>query len=148
MGHHDNPFLADAARLFRGNAPLATAGSPFAAPAASPSYPTLVDVDPSAPPGTYSYALLANGEHVDPDEVEVAHVASIEIVTVWDANVLHVDHLTPPRSYFVGEETGDDTTRCDFLLPREMLGANRAPIVVANEASASLVIPPWLQRDD
>jgi hypothetical protein len=102
----------------------------------------VVDVDPNAPPGSYTYTLLKSGPEVNPDEVEVPHLASIEVMTVWDSNILHVDHLTPPRSYYVGEEVGDNKTTCDFFVPSEMLGTTRAPIVVANGVSASLVILP------
>jgi hypothetical protein len=134
-----NPFAAGAAGAAVN--PFAAASSPFAAAAAAP-YAGVVDVDPNAPPGTYTYALVRSGPEVSPDEVEVAHVASIEVITVWDSNVLHVDHLTPPRSYFVGEEIGDDKTVCDFFVPSEMLGTTRAPIVVADGVNASLVILP------
>jgi hypothetical protein len=133
-----NPFAASAVGTA---SPFAAAANPFAGAPSSP-YAGVVDVDPNAPPGTYTYALLRSGPDVSPDEVEVAHVASIEVMTVWDSNILHVDHLTPPRSYFVGEELGDDKTSCDYFVPSEMLGTTRAPIVVANGVSASLVILP------
>jgi hypothetical protein len=140
-----NPFAAAAPVVAN---PFAAAPNPFAA-AANPfgaaepgAYPGVVDVDPNAPPGTYTYALVRSGPDVNPDEVEVPHVASVEVIVSWDANVLHVDHLTPPRSYFVGEESGDDKTTCDFFVPSEMLGTTRAPIVVANGVAASLVILP------
>jgi hypothetical protein len=141
-----NPFAAAAVGAAPAN-PFAAAPSPFAAAAnpfsaAAEPYAGVVDVDPNAPPGTYTYALVRSGPDVSPDEVEVAHVASIEVMTVWDTNILHVDHLTPPRSYFVGEELGDDKTTCDFFVPSEMLGTTRAPIVVASGVSASLVILP------
>jgi len=122
--------------------PFAAVVNPFAAALPHTRCAGAVDVDLCAPPGTYSYALLRSGPEVGPDEVEIAHVASIEVITVWDSNVLHVEHLTPPRSYFVGEELGNDKAACDFFVPSEMLGTTRAPIVVARGASASLVILP------
>jgi len=136
-----NPFAAAAVSAPAAN-PFAAAVNPFAAAAPATPYAGVIDVDPNAPPGTYTYALVRSGPDVNPDEVEVAHVASIEVMTVWDSNILHVDHLTPPRSYFVGEELGDEKTSCDFFVPSEMLGTTRAPIVVANGVSASLVILP------
>jgi hypothetical protein len=135
-----NPFAAAAVVAPAGN-PFAAAHNPFAAAAPETPYAGVVDVDPNAPPGTYTYSLIRSGPDVSPDEVEVAHVASIEVVTVWDGNTLHVDYLTPPRSYFVGEEL-DEKNKCDFFVPSEMLGTTRAPIVVANGVSASLVILP------
>jgi hypothetical protein len=148
-----NPFAApSASNPFAGSAPLAAA-NPFAAsnpfggggasvsPYAPSPYAGVADVDPNAPPGTYTYAMVKSGPEVSPDEVEVPHLASIEVMVLWDTNVLHVDHLTPPRSYFVGEEYGDKTP-CDYFLPSETLGTTRAPIVVARGVSASLIILP------
>jgi len=138
-----NPFAGAASSPVGASNPFAAASNPFAAAAAAAPYAGVVDVDPNAPPGTYTYSLVRSGPDVSPDEVEVAHVASIEVMTVWDSNILHVDHLTPPRSYFVGEEFGDNKkTTCDFFVPSEMLGTTLAPIVVANGVNASLVILP------
>jgi hypothetical protein len=148
-----NPFAgAPAANPFVASAPVAAA-NPFAAsnpfagstssasPYAPSPYAGVADVDPNAPPGSYTYAMVRSGPDVNPDEVEVPHLASIEVMILWDTNVLHVDYLTPPRSYYVGEEYGDKTP-CDYFLPSETLGTTRAPIVVARGVSASLVILP------
>jgi len=134
-----NPFSAASIGAAGAPNPFAASSDPFAAPS---SFAGVLDVDPDAPPGTYTYAMVGSGPEVSPDEVEVAHLASVEVRTVWDSNVLRVDHLTPPRSYFVGEEIGDAKTTCDFFLPAEMLGATRAPVVIANGAAASLIILP------
>ncbi|HEX7664676.1 MAG TPA: AgmX/PglI C-terminal domain-containing protein [Polyangiaceae bacterium] len=99
------------------------------------------DVDPNAPPGSYTYQLVKSGPEVSADEVEVAHLASVEVMIMWDTNVLHVSHLTPPRSYFVGEEQMGNVG-CDYFIPSETLGTTRAPIVIARGVSASLVILP------
>jgi hypothetical protein len=143
----NNPFAAPAANPFAAPAPIPGANpfasaNPFAgASAPATPYAGVVDVDPNAPPGTYTYTMLRNGPEVSADEVEVPHLASIEVMIEWDSNVLHVDHLTPPRSYYVGEEFGDKMP-CDFFLPSEMLGTTRAPIVVARGVSAALIILP------
>jgi hypothetical protein len=108
----------------------------------SPSpYAGVADVDPSAAAGAYSYAIVKSGPDVPLDEVEVRHLASIEVMVLWGTNVLRVDHLTPPRSYFVGEDGGGQTP-CDYLLPPETLATTRAPIVVARGASAFLILLP------
>ncbi len=65
-----------------------------------------IDADPSGA-GSYTYSMVKSGPDVSPDEVEVAHLAAIEVMIMWDTNVLHVSHLTPPRSFYVGEEQGD-----------------------------------------
>ena len=62
------------------------------------------DVDPNARAGSYTYSMIKSGPDVNPDEVEVAHASAIEVMVLWDTNVLHVPHLTPPRSFYVGEE--------------------------------------------
>jgi hypothetical protein len=143
-----NPFaVSGAANPFAASAPVPGANpfasaNPFAGAAGQAApYAGVVDVDPNAPPGTYTYTMLRSGPDVNPDEVEVPHLASIEVMILWDSNVLHVDHLTPPRSYYVGEEFGDKMP-CDYFLPSETLGTTRAPIVVARGVSASLVILP------
>ncbi len=60
---------------------------------------------------------------------------------LWDTMVLHVQHLTPPRSFYVGEEQGKAFT-CDFFIPSEKLGTTRAPVVLADRGgSVNVVIP-------
>src|SRR5262249_15120501 len=67
--------------------------------------------------------------------------ATIEVMILWDQMVLHVQHLTPPRSFYVGEEQGKNFT-CDFFVPSEKLGTTRAPVVLADRGgSVALVIP-------
>jgi hypothetical protein len=63
-------------------------------------------VPDDAPPGTYTYQMIKSGPDVSPDEVEVAHLQSVEVMVLWGTNVLHVSHLTPPRNFYVGEERG------------------------------------------
>ncbi|MGH7280921.1 MAG: AgmX/PglI C-terminal domain-containing protein [Polyangiaceae bacterium] len=138
------------ANPFAGMPPGAAPSNPFAA--ANPFAAQAVaqetgyggvshDVDPNAPPGSYTYQMVKSGPEVSADEVEVAHLASIEVMVMWDTNVLHVSHLTPPRSYFVGEEQMGNVG-CDFFIPSETLGTTRAPIVIARGVSAALVILP------
>jgi hypothetical protein len=130
-----NPFAAGPANPFVAQArdqgappPLGIGGMPM-------------DVDPNAPPGSYTYTMIKSGPDVNPDEVEVPHLAAIEVMVMWDTNVLHVSHLTPPRSFFVGEEQANNVA-CDFFIPSETLGTTRAPVVVARGMSAALVILP------
>jgi hypothetical protein len=132
-----NPFAGSNANPFA--APPAAAQTPFAAAAAAvPTTPGL-DIEPGST--GYTYSMVKSGPDVSPDEVEIAHLSSIEVMVLWDANVLHVSHLTPPRSFYVGEEVGDKVT-CDYFIPSETLGTTRAPVVVARGVSAVLVILP------
>jgi pSer/pThr/pTyr-binding forkhead associated (FHA) protein len=153
-----NPFAA-------APPPAASSGSPFAAPppppaianpfaqaaapanpfvaqaVAAPAYgvgPVPMDIDPNQP---FTYQMIKSGPEVNPDEVEVPHLAAIEVMVMWDTNVLHVSHLAPPRSFYVGEEQTNNVS-CDYFIPSETLGTTRAPVVVARGMSAALVILP------
>jgi hypothetical protein len=155
-----NPFVAAnpfaAVPMAAGN-PFAAA-NPFAAPAAPPPFapqvPVPVPTTPSLqttglglePPTSatagYTYSMVKAGPDVSADEVEVAHLAAIEVMVLWDTNVLQVAHLTPPRSFYVGEEEFGGKVRCDYYIPSETLGTTRAPVVVSRGLGASLVILP------
>ncbi len=140
-----NPFAvpAPAANPFAVPAPVnpfaaasSAAANPFVASATDQIGGGAAVLDPNAPT---TYKLVKSGPDVNPDEVEVAHLAALEVMVMWDTNVLHVSHLSPPRSFFVGEET---QVACDYFVPSEALGTTRAPVVVARGGSASLVIFP------
>jgi hypothetical protein len=153
-----NPFAAApaaAANPFAGANPFASAAVPPAPAAAfaAPSTPymsaglsaqtTGLGIEPpldGVAPG-FAYSMVKSGPDVNPDEVEVAHLSAIEVMILWDSNVLHVSHLTPPRSFYVGEELGDKAG-CDYFIPSETLGTTRAPIVVSRGIGAALVILP------
>ncbi|MFO0667856.1 MAG: AgmX/PglI C-terminal domain-containing protein [Polyangiaceae bacterium] len=149
-----NPFAAQSApppnAAAAGSTPPA---NPFAVPAASPFVAQAVAPPPNyginAPGGSdvgsnYAYQLVRSGPDVNPDEVEVSHLQSVEVMVMWGANILHVDHLTPPRSYYVGEGgEGKGMPGCDYNVPHETLGTTRAPVVVSRGmGAAALVILP------
>jgi hypothetical protein len=56
----------------------------------------------------------------------------------WDGDVLLVDHLTPPRAYYIGE--AGSAGPCDFALPREMLGTERTALILIREGVPALVV--------
>jgi hypothetical protein len=91
--------------------------------------------------GPTGYALAASGPAVDPAEVELAAVAAVEVTVMWGTNVLAVHHLTPPRSYFVGEAQTAEL-KCDFLVPAEKLGFTSAPLVVVEAGRTYAVVLP------
>ncbi|HEX2732711.1 MAG TPA: AgmX/PglI C-terminal domain-containing protein [Polyangiaceae bacterium] len=97
-------------------------------------------VPDDAPEGTYTYTLVKSGPDVAPDEVELPHVAAVEVMVLWGENVLHVSHLTPPRNFYVGEDQGKQFA-VDFFVPSEKLGTTRMPVVIGDAASAAVVIP-------
>jgi hypothetical protein len=117
-------------------------GNPFVASASEQGYggdyginsPGGADFDPSQP---FTYSMVRSGPDVHPDEVE-GPAAAVEVLVKWDENTLHVSHESPPKSFYVGEEQ----VGCDYFVPSEVLGATRAPIVVARGVSAALVILP------
>jgi FHA domain len=128
--------------------PFGQQANPFAAAAAAGAFanpnPFAQDgygVPDDAPPGTYTYTLIKSGPDVNPDEVELGHVTAVEVMVLWDTTVLHVSHLSPPRSFYVGEEEGKNFA-CDFFIPSEKLGTTRAPVVLADHGSISFVILP------
>src|ERR1700691_2310686 len=123
-----NPFSA-----------FATAHNPFA----SVAPPADVDAEPA---GNFTYRLIKSGPDVNPDEVEVAHVQSIEVMVMWGTNVLHTASLEGDKGRAKGFSVGEEAARCDFFLPSEVLGETRVPIVTRGGA---LVILPrttgWLE---
>ena len=148
-----NPFGAPAANPFAAAAPsnpfAAAPANPFGAAADpfafnNPFAQKVADVDEvphDAPEGSYTYTLVKSAPDVPNEEVE-SPAQSVEVMILWDTSVLHVSHLTPPRSYYVGEEEGKNFT-CDYFIPSEKLGTTRAPIVLADRGgSISVVLPP------
>jgi len=143
FGGAPNPFAAS------GSSPFAAASNPFevrsanpfAAGAAATARAQALHVADDAPPGTYTYTMIKSGPDVSNDEVEIAHLQSVEVMILWGANVLHVSHLTPPRNFYVGEEQGKNFA-CDFFIPSEKLGTTRLPVVIGDRASVAVVIPP------
>lgn len=111
-------------------AAAAAAADPFAF--ASPN-PFAGTADPFGGIGEgegVKYVMMKSGPDVNPDEVEISHVPSVEVMIMWGDVVLHVQHLTPPRDFYVGEEEGKNLA-CDYFIPQEKLGTTRAPIVLA-----------------
>jgi len=107
--------------------------NPFAAPAAAAPAP---QQQTAAGGGDVRYGIAASGPPVNPAEVESSETAA-EVVIMWgDMSVLHVEHLSPPRPFYVGE--GADT---DYLLESSVLGTQRMPVVVQAGSGAAVVVP-------
>jgi len=117
-----NPFAAGAALP-----------NPFAAPVAAPVAAAEED------PANIQYGIVASGPPVSPEEVETSDQA-VEVVVMWgDQSVLNVDHLSPARSYYVGEPEGKNDV--DFFLGDEALGSGRMPVCVETGGGVAAVIP-------
>jgi len=133
-----NPFGAPAASPFAAVSDPFASADPFGANAFAPA--PVDDVPHDAPEGSYTYSMLKSAPSVASEEVETG-ATSVEVMVLWDQSILHVDHLTPPRSYYVGEEESPNV-RCDYFVPAEKLGTTRAPIVLANPSTVMVVILP------
>ncbi len=146
-----NPFAAAPGGAPANPFAAAPAANPFAAAAPAFADPfqynnpfaqqqaAVDEVPADAPEGSYTYTLVKSAPDVPLEEVETP-AASVEVMILWDQSVLHVAHLTPPRSFYVGEEQGKNFT-CDFFIPSEKLGTTRAPVILADHGSVSLVLP-------
>ncbi len=128
-----NPFGAGGSNPFAS----APAASPFGAPAFGGGHAVVPD---DAPPGTYTYEMLKSGPSPTSDEVETM-AAAVEVMISWGGNVLHVSHLSPPRTFVVGEPAGEKD-KVDFFIPAEKLPQSKMPLVVADAMSVAVVIPP------
>ncbi|AUX45628.1 hypothetical protein SOCE26_071230 [Sorangium cellulosum] len=71
---------------------------------------------------------VAAPTHAPPTPAAEPAVRSVELLLSWGTTVLFVGHLTPPRTFDVGEARGDGRP-CDVFLPERVLGARRAPLL-------------------
>jgi hypothetical protein len=140
-----NPFGSGgdvAANPFGGASPFASpfGNNPFAAGAGGGTngHGHAAEEDPNA---EYTYRLVKSGPDVSSDEVEQAGVPAVEVMVLWESTIVHVAHLSPPRSFYVGEEEGKGVG-VDYRMPSEKIGSTRMPVVVAHGGSAAAVIPP------
>ncbi len=143
-----NPFAAAAAAP-PPTPPAKPAANPFAAAVSAPAplhNPFAAPPRPAAPahghgggepdPDKVRYGIAQSGPPVNPAEVETAQSA-VEVVVMWgDMSVLHVEHLSPPRDFTVGEGTD-----ADYMVESAVLGASSMPVVIAAGAGAAVVVP-------
>jgi TonB family protein len=104
--------------------------------------------DDEEDPERVRYGLVASGPPVNPDDVETSDRA-LEVMIMWgDNSVLSVEHVSPIRSYYVGESTdakGKPTV--DYLLGSDLLGTERMPVVIDAGGGGAVVIPPGATGD-
>jgi hypothetical protein len=133
------------ANPFGGGGGAFGAANPFGASpfgAANPFAPQHArGVAANAPEGSYEYQILKSGPDVPNDEVE-SHISGVEVRILWGRNLLHVDVMSPPRSYYVGEDSAVKSLKVNYFVPQEKLGVGRAPIVVSDGAGAAAVLLP------
>jgi pSer/pThr/pTyr-binding forkhead associated (FHA) protein len=136
-----NPFAAAAASPFAGGGGLP---NPFAGPAVSlekhgghggGGHGHGDEEDPSQ----YRYGIAASGPPVNPADIETAATA-VEVTLMWgDLSILHVAHLSPPRSFYIGEKSGATTP--DYLVGSEVIGTDRMPIVAEIGGNSAVIVP-------
>ena len=105
--------------------------NPFAVPVETP----VPEHSPEAP--RLRWGILASAPPINPAEVETSE-AAVEVVILWgDENVLHVEHVSPPRDIYIGEG-GDGAT--DYLVGAELLGTDRLPVVIERDGKLCCVV--------
>ena len=93
---------------------------------------TLLEVDVDAAEAReVSYALVASGPAVSPEEVE-SHLDAVEVKVTWGAQVLSLSHLESDKGFSVGEGG-------DFVLPGYEAG--KTSIVEARGGATYVVVP-------
>src|SRR5690606_7404216 len=65
---------------------------------------------------------------------------AVEVMLLWGSSVLSVRHLSPPRPFVLGTAESSDPG-CDLVLPHEVLGSERLPLLQGDARSLRLVIP-------
>ena len=96
-----------------------------------PAAPAAAESSPDAP--SACFALVKSGPAVAADEVE-SHVDAVEVTVRWGSQILSVSHLENGKSFYVGEGS-------DLALPEDILGATRAPIVLARGPATYVMAP-------
>jgi hypothetical protein len=91
-----------------------------------------------APEGSYEYTLIQGDAEVSAGEFETS-ASAVEVRILWDRNVLAVQHISPRRSFYLGEERSK-SLECDYFVPAERLGATRVPLVLASGSSGVSVV--------
>jgi hypothetical protein len=87
------------------------------------------------------YQLIPRTAPVNPVDIDTGESA-IEIVILWgELSILHVEHISPPRLYCVGDAVDSKGGRAtDFLIGRDTLGTNRLPLIVEQDSRTAVVI--------
>lgn len=110
-------------------------------PPSNPFRPAVVSAPaPEADDADAGFVMLQSGPPVSAAECEDATASSVEIMMLWGTTVLHTQHLTPPRAFFVGEQSSKKAP-CDFVIPAEKLGTTRTALIVIEEGEPRLVVP-------
>jgi TonB family protein len=90
----------------------------------------------SGDPHDCTYRIIPQAPPLEPGDLESSSSA-IEVVIVWGGvSVLRAEHLSPPRSFCIGEGTD-----ADFVIGKETLGHARLPLVLHADGATRVVVP-------
>ena len=95
---------------------------------------------PAGKPEHTGYVMVKSAPALAADECEIEDSLALEVTILWGDSVIHVAHLSPPRSFYVGEDSRPGATT-DFLIPAEKLGTGRAPLVLVEAGTVRVVVP-------
>ncbi len=71
---------------------------------------------------------LNYGTHAAFNSFEVeTDVSAVEVAILWGDSILHVAHLSPPRSFYIGDDISSD-----FLIDSLKLGTGKYPVAVSD----------------
>ncbi|MDD9971570.1 MAG: TonB family protein, partial [Myxococcales bacterium] len=94
-----------------------------------------------------TYQMIPTAPPVNPADVDSSESA-VEVIVMWGSSILHVEHLSPPRGFTVGEATDSKgKLATDFLMGSESIGVDSLPITVESGASVAVVIPNGASGD-
>jgi hypothetical protein len=92
-----------------------------------------------------AFGVAADGGDARPGPPPLAEALAVEIVIAWGHSaLLHVAHLAPARSFYLGEagENADaHEPATDFSLDVSALGVRRLPLILEDAGQVSVVIP-------
>jgi hypothetical protein len=104
--------------------------------------------DAFAPRASERYVLRGGGPPAASDELEQRALQEVEVIVLWQGDVLAVSHLRPPGSFFIG----GPGSACDVALPADILGAERLCVAVGSRSEISALLPAqarvWLTLPD
>ncbi len=131
-----------------GSVQAARPGNPFASPAQVMSAQRQIQeaLNPFSVRGKVEsgdeqliYGIAPSGPSIRPDQVE-SHEFAVEVSVLWgERSVLQVEHLHPPRAYYVGEPTPEHDV--DFVINSSVIGANQIPVCDVRDGRVFAVIP-------
>jgi len=95
-----------------------------------------------------TFQMVPTAPPVNPADIDSSESA-VEVIVMWgELSILHVEHMSPPRSFYVGESTdakGKPTT--DFLIGSESIGTERLPVAIETGSSVAVVVPNGASGD-